>query len=287
MDKYEKIRDLLAELEFPVTNHVSGANSLLRYELLRQSRAENIGNGNAENPDRVISALNLAISGRITPILTGLHEFPVIWYKGDKQTAWGLFQGAGRTVTITGARAATGYGEHVTMEIATELAEHNVTVLTSGSYGIDGMATRATLAAGGKTLAVLASGLDRYYPSGHQALLERVSETPGCAVISPFMPGTPVNRSRFLDRGKLMAELSKIVVIVEAGPRSGALRVADHATEIGVAVGAVPGPITSAASTGANSLLDGTAFPVQSASAILDRLVYESAPPLAGRAVRS
>ena len=282
MDKYEKIRDLLVELGFPMSDHVSGANNLLRYELLRQSRGEN--SGNAENPDRVISALNLAISGRITPILTGLHEFPVIWYKGDKQAAWGLFQGAGRTVTITGARAATGYGEHVTMEIATELAHRdNVTVLTSGSYGIDGMATRATLAAGGKTVAVLASGLDSYYPSGHRALLERVSETPGCAVISPFMPGTPLNRSRFLERGNLLASLSRVVVIVEAGPRSGALRVADHAIEIGVAVGAVPGPITSAASTGANSLLDGTAFPVQSASAILDRLVYESALPLAGR----
>jgi|GEM_PF-4960809 len=278
MDKYEKIRDLLAELEFPVTNHVSGANNLLRHELLRQSRAEN--NGKQENPDRVISALNLAVSERITPILTGLHEFPVIWHKGDSQAAWRLLQDAGRTVTITGARAATGYGEHVTMQIATELAEHDVTVLTGGSYGIDGMATRATLASGGKTVAVLASGLDRYYPAGHQALLERVSETPGCAVISPFMPGTPPSKSRFLERSRLLAALSRVVVVVEAGVRSGALRVVGAAREIGIAIGAVPGPITSAASTGANSLLDGTAFPVQSASAILDRLAHESAPPV-------
>jgi DNA processing protein len=169
---------------------------------------------------------------------------------------------------VVGARAATGYGEHVAMEVAAGLAGRDVVVVSGGAYGIDGMAHRATLASNGSTVAVLAGGIDRLYPSGHEALLTRVSQQG--AIVSEVPPGTPPTRWRFLQRNRLIAALSRATIVVEAGYRSGALNTARHSDDLSREVGAVPGPITSAASAGCHRLLrDGMAQCVTSTSEIM------------------
>lgn len=161
-------------------------------------------------------------------------------------------------VTITGARASTAYGGHMAAELAADLAGAERVVVAGGAYGIEGAAHRSTLAAGGDTIAVLAGGVDRPYPAGHRELLDRVSDVGLLA--SEMPPGATPTRHRFLARGRLLAALSDASVIVEAGVRSGSLRVAAEARTLGRGVGAVPGPVTSLTSAGPHMMLrDGTA----------------------------
>ena len=156
-------------------------------------------------------------------------------------------------VTFTGMRASTAYGNTVTSELVADLARDEMVIVSGGAYGIDAAAHRASLAVGGTTIAVLASGIDRNYPTGNSGLLDGIR---GVGLVLPEQPpGALPSRSRFLARGRLLAALSSATVIPEAGPRSGSLRVADQAYTLGRAVGAVPGPITSIASTGPNHLI--------------------------------
>jgi DNA processing protein len=156
-------------------------------------------------------------------------------------------------VTITGARAATGYGEHVAGELASDLTSTDRIVVAGGAYGIDRAAHRAALAAGGQTIAVLANGLDRLYPAGNQDLLGRVGDLG--VLLSEMAPGAAPTRWRFLARNRILAAVSGATVVVEAGYRSGSLNVAARAAQIGRPVGAVPGPVTSATSSGTHRLL--------------------------------
>ncbi len=161
-------------------------------------------------------------------------------------------------VTITGSRASTSYGDHVARELAASTAADERVVVAGGAYGIEGAAHQAALAAGGDTIAILANGVDRPYPAGHRDLLERVADVG--LLLSEVPPGAVPTRHRFIARGRLMAALASTTVIVEAAGRSGSLGVAQYAFELGRSVGAVPGPVTSAASAGPHRLLrNGTA----------------------------
>ncbi len=158
-----------------------------------------------------------------------------------------------KTTAIVGARAATGYGEHITMEIAAGLVDRGHTIASGAAYGIDGMAHRAALASGGRTIAYLAGGVDRFYPAGHDALLTRIADAG--AVVSELPCGAAPTRWRFLQRNRLIAANSSSVLVTEAGWRSGSLGTASHAATLGRPVGAVPGPVTSAASAGTHRLI--------------------------------
>ncbi|MBD8054435.1 DNA-protecting protein DprA [Rhodococcus ruber] len=178
-----------------------------------------------------------------------------LWAKGDTEL---LTEPVWERLTVTGARASTGYGEHVTAELVQSAVEEGHRVLSGGAYGIDGAAHRAALAAEGPTIAVLAGGLDRLYPAGHTDLLTRISKHG--LLLSEVPPGAAPTKWRFLQRGRLLAALSGTVVIAEAGYRSGTLHTAARAVELGRPVGAIPGPVTSAASAGCHRLLrDGLA----------------------------
>lgn len=177
------------------------------------------------------------------------HPPLVLWVIGEI----GLDEVAARAAAIVGTRAASSYGEHVTAELATGLAARDVAVVSGGAYGIDGVAHRATLAAEGVTVAVLASGLDVCYPSGHAGLLRRIAEQG--LLITEYPPGSRPSRHRFLTRNRLVAALSGATVVVEAGVRSGAANTASWARALGRSVGAVPGPVTSATSVGCHVLL--------------------------------
>ena len=198
-----------------------------------------------------------------------------LWAKGDIGV---LTSSLGSRVTIVGARAATGYGEHVATEFATDLAGLPRVVVSGGAYGIDGAAHGAALTTRpGSTIAVLAGGLDRNYPAGHQELLSRVAESG--AVLSELSPGAAPTRWRFLQRGRLLAAISAATIVVEAGYRSGSLHTAAEAHALGRPVGAVPGPITSAASAGCHRLLHEKIATVISSASDIAALTDPPAPP--------
>jgi len=164
-----------------------------------------------------------------------------------------------RAVAIVGARAASTYGEHVTMEIAADLAASGIAVVSGAAYGIDGMAHTATLSAGGTTAAFLAGGVDRPYPAGHRDLLERIARAG--VVVAEVPCGATPTKWRFLARNRLIAAASDATVVVEAGWRSGAINTARNAADLSRPVGAVPGPVSSASSVGCHRLMrEGTAL---------------------------
>ncbi len=156
-------------------------------------------------------------------------------------------------VTVTGSRAASAYGEHVAGELAGDLANRERVLVAGGAYGVEAAVHRAALAAGGDTIVVLAGGVDRPYPSGHRELLERVGDVG--VLVSELPPGSVPTRHRFLARSRQLGALSGSTVVVEAGARSGALRVAAEARQLGRQVGVVPGPVTSVTSHGPHELL--------------------------------
>ncbi|WP_443674036.1 DNA-processing protein DprA [Microbacterium flavescens] len=178
------------------------------------------------------------------------HHAPVcLWVRGSASRLLELRP----SVAVVGARAATSYGEHVAIELAADLAGGGVAVVSGGAYGVDGAAHRAVLSVGGLTVALLAGGVDRPYPAGHAGLLDRIAATG--AVVSEAPCGSAPTKWRFLQRNRLIAALAEATIVVEAGWRSGSLNTAGHAAALSRHLGAVPGPITSAASAGTHRLL--------------------------------
>ncbi|PPF39174.1 hypothetical protein C5C10_03240 [Rathayibacter sp. AY1A3] len=123
----------------------------------------------------------------------GPHAPLLLWLRGDPAA----FDPPHR-LALVGARAATGYGEHVAAELAAGVAARGVSVVSGGAFGIDAVAHRAALGSGGRTVAFLAGGADRLYPTAHADLLHRIIATPGCAVATEVPPGTTPTRWRFL-----------------------------------------------------------------------------------------
>ena len=182
--------------------------------------------------------------------LLDLAEPPLaLWIRGPLD----LRASALRSVAVVGARACTAYGERATTAVAGGLAEDGWAVVSGGAFGIDAAAHRAALAVGGATVAVLACGVDVAYPRAHDALLARIADSG--LVVSELPPGSQPLKHRFLARNRVIAALSRGTVVVEAARRSGAVSTASRALELGRVVMAVPGPVTSMASSGTNRLL--------------------------------
>lgn len=197
----------------------------------------------------------------------GFHKPVALWCRGQ-HSALGGFE---NSIAVVGARASTGYGEHVTMETVSALAERGVAIVSGAAYGIDGMAHRSALAAGGTTMAFLAGGVDRFYPSGHDALLGRIIESG--LILSELPCGFAPTKWRFLLRNRLIAASTQATVVMEAGWRSGSLNTANHAASLNRPLGAVPGPVTSASSAGCHRLLrEYDAVCVTTASEMLELL---------------
>ena len=203
----------------------------------------------------------------------GEHAPHALWARGDRA----LLGRLERSIAIVGARAATGYGEHVTVEASAGLVDRGFTIVSGAAYGIDGIAHRAALASSGSTVAFLAGGVDRFYPAGHEALLTRIVERG--VVVSEVPCGTAPTKWRFLQRNRLIAAASRATVVVEAGWRSGSLNTAGHAATLGRPIGAVPGPVTSAASAGCHRMLrDFTAVCVTSPDEMAELVPLDQAP---------
>ncbi len=189
---------------------------------------------------------------------------PVLYLRGQlqPQDEW--------AVAIVGTRRATTYGRQVGEDIANLLARNGVTVVSGMARGIDSLAHQAALQAGGRTLAVLGSGVDRIYPPENRRLSDEIIANG--AILSDYAPGTPPDSANFPPRNRIISGLSLAVVVVEAGETSGALITASFAAEQGREVFAVPGSILAPQSKGANRLIQDGARPLLNAQEVLETL---------------
>lgn len=158
------------------------------------------------------------------------------------------------SVAIVGTRKPTAYGKEVTHRLAYELAQKGAVIVSGLALGVDGLAHRAALEAGGITLAVLGNGLPHIYPSSHRQLASDIIAKGG-AIITEYPADMPVLPHQFLERNRIVSGLADAIIITEAAQRSGTLNTAAHALEQGKDVFVVPGNITSAMSAGCNQLL--------------------------------
>ncbi len=189
---------------------------------------------------------------------------PVLYLRGSllPEDEW--------AVAVVGTRRITTYGRQITEEIASTLAGNGVTVVSGLARGVDAVAHQAALAAGGRTLAVLGSGVDMIYPPEHQKLAERIIEKG--TLVSDYAPGTQPDGINFPPRNRIISGLSLAVVVAEAGDKSGALITAGFAAEQGRDVFAVPGNINAPQSVGCNRLIRDGARPLLSAREVLESL---------------
>jgi DNA processing protein len=185
-------------------------------------------------------------------------------------------------IAIVGARYATAYGVDVAHELAAALARRGLTIVSGLARGIDAAAHRGAIEGGGRTLAVLGSGLDQIYPAEHAGLADDVAAHG--AIMGEFPLGTPPLRLHFPRRNRIISGLSLGVVVVEAGVDSGALITAHHALEQGREVFAVPGRVHARYSEGCNRLIKAGAKLVESWEDVLSELVPHLRRPSPERA---
>jgi len=195
---------------------------------------------------------------------------PVLWIRGDARV---LNMPA---VAIVGSRAATSYALDVASRLAVELADHGIAVASGLARGADSSAHRGCLDAGGATIAVLGSGIDRVYPSEHKALADSIAATG--AIISELGPGAPPLQEHFPLRNRIISGISLAIVVVEASEKSGSLITARCALEQGRDVMAVPGSVLSGRNRGSHSLLKDGAKVVETAVDILEELGWPDRP---------
>jgi DNA processing protein len=219
----------------------------------------------SRSPERVADAVPLAATPR--RLAPGDAGFPAtlgdlasppacLWAIGNLEML------APPIVAIVGTRQATGYGERITREVAAAFARAGACVVSGMARGIDAVAHRAALDAGGRTIAVLGCGVDVPYPRMHAALHARIAEQG--LLLSEMPPGAHPHGGSFQARNRIIAALASLVVVVEAGVKSGALITAEDGMQLQRHVAAVPGPIDSPQSEGTNLLFRDGAHPITS-----------------------
>ncbi|PXX53423.1 DNA processing protein [Nocardia tenerifensis] len=174
-----------------------------------------------------------------------------LWVRGSCS----LREATAHAIAVVGARACSSYGEHVTGEFVNDLVRQGWSATSGAAFGIDAAAHRAAMAGRGLTVAVMACGVDRVFPPDHQRLLEQIAERG--LIVSEYPPGARVGRQSLLERNRLIAALSRAVIVIEAGMRSGSAPTVTWARRMGRPVFAVPGPITSATSRGCHHFIAG------------------------------
>jgi DNA processing protein len=205
--------------------------------------------------------LERARSGELRFVCPGDPEWPTqldalgtkrplaLWLRGGADLRLACL----RSVAVVGSRAATDYGSYLAGDLGYGLGERGWTVVSGAAFGIDAATHRGALAAAGTTVAVLACGVDVAYPRGHESLLSHIAVDG--VIASELPPGSAPTRQRFLERNRVIAALTRGVVVIEAALRSGALSTAGWARDLDRVVMGVPGPVTSTMSAGVHRLL--------------------------------
>lgn len=202
-------------------------------------------------------------------LLRSIHDPPALLYVRGRIPE-------GEALAVIGARQASHAAKQLTVEICTELAGRDITIVSGLARGIDSAAHQGALAGGGLTVGVLGCGIDRVYPPENRKLFQQTVERG--AVISEYPPGTPPLSGHFPGRNRIISGMSRGVLVVEAAERSGSLITADFALEQGREVFAVPGPVYAPTSSGVNRLLKDGAHVVTEARDILETL-WPQIPP--------
>lgn len=200
-----------------------------------------------------------------TEVLCHIANVPkMLHYYGD------LPEKRQKTVAIVGSRHATRYGEEVAERLAFELAKRGVIVVSGLAFGIDAAAHRGAVNAGGVTIGVLGTPIDKIYPRTNLPLAQKILETGG-AIMSEYKEGTEVFiKTSFLERNRIISGLSDAVIVVEAAIKSGSLNTAAHALAQGKQVFAVPGNINNPYSQGCNKLIKQGAEPCTEVQDVVD-----------------
>jgi DNA processing protein len=201
------------------------------------------------------------------PLLREIADAPPILYTYGKLTEADRF-----ALAVVGTRNSSSYGKQVTERMVTDLAKGQVTIVSGLALGIDTIAHTAALDAGGRTIAVMASGLDIIYPPTNRALAHRIVESGQGVIVSEYPLGVKPESGNFPARNRIISGLSMSVLVVEAPPKSGALITVEHALKQGREVFAVPGSILSSRSAGTNKLIQGGAHPVTDVNDIIKEL---------------
>ena len=254
----------------------SGESPGLVFDRLLVERWANEPEKRASIRARAAAAIARGSALRLTPIAwsdaayppslaTIVDPPPVLWMRG---VAAALDRPA---VAIVGSRAGSPYALAVAERLAADLSARGVVVVSGLARGVDSAAHRGALSvSGGATIAVLGSGVDVIYPAEHKSLAREIVATG--AIVSEFVPGTPPNPAFFPQRNRIISGLSRAVVVIEAGEKSGSLITARCALEQGRDVLAVPGNVLSGRNRGAHALLRDGAKIVESADDILEEL---------------
>ena len=200
------------------------------------------------------------------PLRTIFDPPPVLWIRGS------LSAFAAPAVALVGSRAGSPYALAVAERLAADLAARGIVVTSGLARGVDSAAHRGALSAGGGTVAVLGCGVDVAYPREHRGLIAEIAA--GGAVISELVPGTPPQAQFFPRRNRIISGLSKAVVVIEAGEKSGSLITARCALEQGRDVLAVPGNVLSGRNRGGHALLRDGAKIVETADDIVEELGF-------------
>ena len=225
--------------------------------------------------DRAAAAIRRAADRGITPLPWSSRSYPaalaaiadppfVLWTRG---AAAALERPA---VAMVGSRAASAYGLAVAGRLAADLVARGIVVVSGLARGVDSAAHRGALTGGGVTIAVLGSGVDVIYPAEHASLARDIAATG--LVMSELVPGTPPLKPFFPLRNRIISGLSRAVVVIEAGEKSGSLITARSALDQGRDVLAVPGNVLSGRNRGAHALLRDGAKIVEDADDILEEL---------------
>lgn len=210
---------------------------------------------------------------KFTQIITSIAQVPeTLYYIGE------LPAERRPTAAIVGTRKPTRYGVEVTQRFAGELASKGVVVISGLALGVDAIAHRAALDAGGTTLAMQANGLAKLAPSSNRQLGEDIVQSGG-AIISEYAPDESPRLWRFLERNRIVSGLSDAILITEASAQSGTMSTAKHALEQGREVFVVPGNITSPLSMGCNLLIKQGALPVTRVEDILEVIAPQLLKP--------
>jgi DNA processing protein len=272
-------RKLLSEMGSPENIFRAGLKDLQAVKGLSREKAGNIRNFSLwESVEKIMKITEKSGSKVVRyqdssypEVLKEVDGAPIVLYmKGDyiPEDRYGI--------GVVGSRKHTGYGEAVTRRLSWELASSGFTIVSGMARGIDTLSHKSALHAGGRTIAVLGSGLDVFYPPENRGLMEKIAAS-GC-VLSEFPPGTMPLKEHFPRRNRLISGLSLGVLVVEATADSGSLITANYALEQNKEVFAVPGNITSQNSEGTNALIKQGARMVLGASDVVEEL----APVLRG-----
>ncbi len=264
MNEIEARLALFANIEGGHTfwsNQITELGALVVYDKLLKRGYDQIKferlitNLQATKVSQLIDSLENTGSKFLTPespewpaALNDLQAIPIgLVVKGDISSL------SDRSLAIVGTRNPTPYGVRIAGDFAAGFTDREWSIVSGGAYGIDSAAHKGSLIAEGRTIAILAAGIDVAYPAGNARLFAEISENG--ALVSEVLPGAHAIPSRFLTRNRIIAALSQATLVVEAAFRSGSLRTARDAAELMRPVMAIPGPINAPTSDGCHRLI--------------------------------